>query len=199
MAGIGKAGGRAIAVQADVASLAEATRIFERAEEAFGGVDVLVNNAGMMDIKPLAELEEATFDRLMGVNVKGTFNMLHLAARRLRDGGRIINLSSSALITSLPGYGAYNASKAAVDAVTRVLAKELGPRRITVNAVAPGPVATELFFQGKTPELVERLTRLIPLGRLGEVEDIAPIVTFLASPESGWINGQVIRANGGMG
>ena len=196
---IATAGGRAVAVQADVAKLAGAELLFERAEKQFGGVDVVVNNAGVIDLKPLAEFAPEDFAEVLRVNLTGTFNMMHLAARRLRDGGRIINFSTSALITSLPGYAAYNASKAAVEAMTRVAAKELGPRRITVNAVAPGPVATELFFQGKPQELVDRLTRLIPLGRLGETKDIAPVVSFLAGPGGGWVSGQVLRANGGMG
>jgi 3-oxoacyl-[acyl-carrier protein] reductase len=196
---IATAGGRAVAVQADVAELAGAELLFERAEKQFGGVDVVVNNAGVIDLKPLAEFAPEDFAEVLRVNLTGTFNMMHLAARRLRDGGRIINFSTSALITSLPGYAAYNASKAAVEAMTRVAAKELGPRRITVNAVAPGPVATELFFQGKPQELVDRLTRLIPLGRLGETKDIAPVVSFLAGPGGGWVSGQVLRANGGMG
>lgn len=192
-------GGRAVAIQADVADLAGARRLFDATEGEFGGVDVVVNSAGVMRLKPVAEFGEADFDRVIGVNLKGTFNMLHLAAGRLRDEGRIINFSTSALATSLPGYAVYNASKAAVEAVTRVVAKELAPRRITVNAVAPGPVATEMFFQDKSQELVDRLIKLTPLGRLGEVEDIAPVVAFLVSPEAGWITGQVLRINGGLG
>jgi len=199
VAAIEKEGGRAIAVQADVANAIAAKNLFDQAEKAFGYVDVLVNNAGVMSNKLIAEMDEATFDRMMGINIKGTFNMLHLASKRLRDNGRIINLSTSALVTALPTYGVYNATKAAVEAMTRVLAKELGLRHITVNAVAPGPVATELFFEGKSKEFVDRLVKMIPLGRIGEVEDIAPIVAFLASSESGWINGQTLRANGGIG
>lgn len=199
VADIEKAQGRAIAIQANVGDALAAARLFDQTEKAFGGVDVLVNNAGVIALKPIADMQETEFDHLMEINVKGTFNMLHLASKRLRDNGRIINLSTSALITALPGYGIYNATKGAVEAMTRVLAKELGSRHITVNAVAPGPVATELFLEGKSQELIDRLVKIIPLGRIGEVEDIAPIVAFLASPESGWINGQTIRANGGIG
>lgn len=125
--------------------------------------------------------------------------MLRLASKRLRNDGRIINFSSSALIPSYPGYAIYNATKAAVEAMTRVLSKELASRRITVNAVAPGAVATELFFEGKSQELIDRMVKMIPLGRIGEVGDIAPIVAFLASHEAGWINGQTLRVNGGVG
>jgi len=199
VAEIEKAKGRAIAIHADVADPLEAAKLFDKTEKTFGPVDVIVNNAGLMALKTIGDIEEAQFDRLMAVNIKGTFNMLQLASKRLRDDGRIINLSTSALITALPGYAIYNASKAAVEAMTKVLAKELGPRRITVNSIAPGPVATELFLEGKPKELIDRLIKLIPLGRIGEVEDISPIVVFLASPDSGWINGQTIRANGGIG
>ena len=196
---IERSGGRAVAVQADVSDPVQAAGLFERAEAAFGGgVDVLVNNAGLLQVSPLAETDDAAFGRLVAVNITGAFNMMREAARRLREGARIVNLSSSALATSLPGYGAYNATKAAVEAMTRVLAKELGPKRITVNAVAPGPVATELFFDGKSPEQVARMAALSPLNRLGEADDIAPVVSFLAGPEGGWVNGQVVRANGGF-
>lgn len=196
---IEKAGGRAIAVLADVADPAQAAKIFDETEKVFGGVDVLVNNAGVIAIKPVADMEDASYDRLMNINVRGTFNMLRLASKRLRDKGRIINFSTSALVSNMAGYAIYNASKAAVEAMTRTLSKELAPRKITVNAVAPGAVATELFFQGKTHEFVDRLIRMIPLGRIGEVDDIAPIVAFLASPEAGWISGQILRVNGAVG
>jgi 3-oxoacyl-[acyl-carrier protein] reductase len=183
-----------------VSDPAQAASLFDRAEAAFGGgVDVLVNNAGLLQVSPVAATDDAAFGRLVAVNLTGAFNMMREAARRLREGGRIVNISSSALATSLPGYAAYNATKAAVEAMTRVLAKELGPRRITVNAVAPGPVATELFFDGKSPEQVTRMAALSPLNRLGEADDIAPVVAFLAGPEGGWVNGQVVRANGGLG
>jgi 3-oxoacyl-[acyl-carrier protein] reductase len=199
VAEIVKAGGKAIAVQADVSKSADCERLFDASEKNFGGVDVIVNNAGVMTIRPIGEMDDATFDHMMNINVKGTFNMMRLAAKHVRDGGRVINFSSSALILAFPGYAVYNATKAAVEAMTKVFAKELGTRKITVNAVAPGPVATELFFAGKSEELVKRLVANIPLGRLGEVEDIAPLVAFLASSEGGWVNAQTVRANGGVG
>ncbi len=196
---IEKTGGRAIAVLGNVADATAAANIFEQTEKAFGGVDVLVNNAGVIAIKTIADTDDATYDRIMNINVKGTFNMLRLASKRLRDNGRIINFSTSALVTNMAGYAIYNASKSAVEAMTRTLSKELAPRKITVNAVAPGAVATELFFQGKTHSFVDQLIRMIPLGRIGEVDDIAPIVAFLASHEAGWVSGQTLRVNGAVG
>jgi 3-oxoacyl-[acyl-carrier protein] reductase len=196
---IEKAGGRAIAVLGNVADPSAAANIFDQTEKAFGSVDVLVNTAGVIAIKPVADTDDATYDRIMDINVKGTFNMLRQASKRLKDNGRIINFSTSALVTNMAGYAIYNASKAAVEAMTRTLSKELAPRKITVNAVAPGAVATELFFQGKTHAFVDQLIRMIPLGRIGEVDDIAPIVAFLASPESGWVSGQILRVNGAVG
>lgn len=191
------AGARAIAVQADVADAAQAAALFEAAEQAFGPVGVLVNNAGVMQARTIAEHDDALFERTFAINVRGTFHMLREAARRLADGGRIVNLSTSALALKLPGYAIYNASKAAVEAMTPVFAKELRGRHITVNAVAPGPVATELFLNGKSEAQVQHFAKLPPLERLGEPEDIAGVIAFLAGPEAGWINGQVIRANGG--
>jgi len=196
---IQKGGGRAIAVQADVADPAGAQLLFDRAEKEFGGVDAVVNSAGVIGLKPVAELTADEFNRVIRVNVTGTFNMLHQAANRLRDGGSIVTFSTTALVMAFPGYAAYNASKAAVEAMTRVVAKELGPRGINVNAIAPGPVDTEMFFTDKSPELVERLIKMTPLGRLGKVGDIAPLVAFLVGPEAGWVTGQVLRANGGLG
>lgn len=194
-----QAGGRAFALQADVSKATDAEKLFAETEKKFGGVDVIVNNAGVMAIKPLADIDDDAFDRMMNINVKGSFNMMRLATKRLRDEGRIINFSTSAIVLSLPGYAVYNATKGAVEAMTKVMAKELGARRITVNAVAPGPVATELFFEGKSDEFVERLIKMIPMQRLAQVEDIAPVVAFLASPAARWISGQTLRANGGVG
>jgi 3-oxoacyl-[acyl-carrier protein] reductase len=192
------AGGHAVAVQADVADPAAVPRLFDSAESAFGGVDVLVNNAGIMKLARLAEVDDATFDQVVAINLKGVFNGLREAARRLRDGGRIVNFSSSVVGLFQPTYGLYAATKAAVEAMTHVLAKELGPRGITVNAVSPGPVGTELFLADKDAATVEHIKRMNPLGRLGEVEDIARVVSLLVGPDGGWINGQVVRANGGV-
>lgn len=191
------AGGRAIAVQADVADPAAVTALFDATEQAFGGVDVVVNNAGIMKLSPLAEVDDDTFNRHIAVNLAGVFHGLREGARRVRDGGRIISFSSSVIGTYPPGYGVYAGTKAAVEAMTRVLAKELGARGITVNAVAPGPVATELFLDGKPQSLVDAIVKDIPLGRIGEPEDISGVVSFLAGPDGGWVNGQVLRANGG--
>jgi 3-oxoacyl-[acyl-carrier protein] reductase len=194
------AGGAAIAAKGDVADPAAARGLFDAAIAAFGRVDVLVNNAGVMPphLPVVAETDEAIFDRLMAINLKGSFNMLREAATRLQSGGRIVNFSSSLVGTLLPGYAAYTGTKAAIEAITKVMAKEMRGRRITVNAVAPGPTATALFLNGKTPETVDRLAKASPLERLGTPEDIAAAVAFLVGPDGGWINGQVLRANGGM-
>ncbi len=197
VAGIEQAGGRALAVRADIADAQALTALFDRAEAEFGRVDVLVNNAGISKFSPLAEVSDEDFQRQIAVNLTGTFNGMREGAKRMRDGGRIINLSTSIIGHYSPGNGVYAATKAAVEAMTHILAKELGTRGITVNAVAPGPIATELLFKGRSEDLIQRLVNDIPLGRLGLPEDIARIVSFLASAESGWINGQIIRANGG--
>jgi len=195
---IAQAGGRAMTAQADVSDAAAVAQMFEAAERAFGGIDVLVNNAGVMRLAVLADTEDGAFDSQIAINLKGTFNTLREAARRLRDGGRIVNLSSSQAGILSPTYGIYAATKAAVEALTHVLAKELRGRNITVNAVAPGPTATRLFLDGKSKELVDHLAKLAPLERLGQPQDIAAAVAFLAGPDGGWINGQVLRANGGI-
>ena len=191
-------GGAAMAVQADVANAAAVKAMFDQATEAFGGVDVLVNNAGVMKLAPIAQSDDALFDQHIAINLRGTFNCLREAGQRLREGGRIINFSTSVVGLYQPGYGVYAATKAAVEAMTHIMAKEMRGRRITVNAVAPGPVNTELFRSGKTPELMEQIAKLAPLERLGEPEDIAAVVAFLASPDGAWVNGQVLRANGGV-
>ncbi|PAQ04103.1 SDR family oxidoreductase [Mesorhizobium mediterraneum] len=191
------AGGVAIAVQADVGDPKGVVRLFDAGEQAFGGLDVLVNNAGIMKLAPLAGMDDADFDRQIAVNLGGVFRGMREGARRLRDGGRIISLSSSVVGLYQPSYGVYAATKAGVEAMTHVLARELGTRGITVNVVAPGPVATELFLDGKSEALVETITKMIPLGRLGQPADIAGVVSFLAGPDGGWVNGQVLRANGG--
>jgi 3-oxoacyl-[acyl-carrier protein] reductase len=195
---IEQAGGRGFVAQGDVSDAKAVARMFDAAEATFGGVDVLVNNAGIMKLGPIAQSDDALFDQTIGVNLKGTFNTLREAARRLRAGGRIVNFSTSVLGLRLETYGVYAATKAAVEALTPILAKELRGRSITVNAIAPGPTATDLFLNGKSQELIERMAKMNPLERLGTPEDIAAAVAFLVGPDGGWINGQVLRANGGM-
>jgi 3-oxoacyl-[acyl-carrier protein] reductase len=192
------AGGEAIVAQADVADPAAVVAMFDAAEKAFGGIDVVVNCAGVMKLAKLADFDDKTFDQTVAINLKGTFNVCREGARRLHDGGRIINFSSSVIGVRLPTYGVYIATKAAVEGLTQVLAQEMRGRGISVNAVAPGPVATELFLDGKSPELIGQMAKMNPLERLGQPEDIARVVAFLAGPEGAWVNGQIIRANGGM-
>ena len=192
------AGAKAAAVAADVAGEDAVARLFDQAEEAFGGVDVVVNAAGVMSLAPLADFDLAVLDRMLRTNIRGTFVVDQQAARRVRAGGTIINFSSSVLGRVLPAYTGYAASKAAVEAMTFILAHELRGRDVTVNAVAPGPTATDLFLEGKDQELLDRLANAVPLERLGVPADIAPVVAFLASPEGHWINGQTIRVNGGI-
>ncbi|MCA8142572.1 SDR family oxidoreductase [Burkholderia multivorans] len=190
---IAAAGGEALAVQADVADASAVAALFDTATRAFGGIDVVVNSAGVMKLAPIAD-----FDETIAINLKGTFNVCREAAKRVRDGGRIVNLSTSVIGMRLPTYGVYVASKAAVESLTQVLAQEMRGRAIRVNAVAPGPVATELFLRGKGPEQIERLAKMNPLERIGQPDDIAGVVAFLAGPDGAWINGQILRANGGM-
>jgi 3-oxoacyl-[acyl-carrier protein] reductase len=191
-------GGRALTAKADVSDSNAVRGMFDAAEAAFGGVDVLVNNAGIMKLAKIADSDDALFDQHIAVNLKGTFNTLREAAKRLRDGGRIVNFSSSVLGIRLETYGVYSATKAAVEMLTAILSKELRGRSITVNAVAPGPTATDLFLNGKSPELIERMAKMNPLERLGAPQDIAATVSFLVAPDGAWINGQTLRANGGM-
>lgn len=191
-----QAGGRAIAVKADVADENAVSTLFDQAEAAFGGVDVVIHAAGIMPLAPLADLDLDVFDRVIRTNLRGTFVVDQQAARRVRNGGAIINISSSLTRLARPGYSAYAASKGGVEAITLILARELRGRDITVNAVAPGPTATALFYDGKPQELIDRIAAEPPLERLGQPEDIAEIVHFLAGPAR-WINGQVIYANGG--
>ncbi|MDQ2186245.1 SDR family oxidoreductase [Alcaligenaceae bacterium A4P071] len=198
VAEIASAGGHAVAIKADVSDPSAVRAMFDRIEAEFGGLDVLVNNAGIMTLSNISDTDDAVFDRQIAVNFKGTFNTLREAAKRLHDGGRIVNFSSSVVGMLQPGYGVYAATKAAVEAMTSVLTKELRGRGITVNAVAPGPTATDLFMNGKSPELVDRLANMAPLERLGEPEDIAAVVATLAGPDGAWINGQTLRANGGI-
>ncbi len=197
VASIEQAGGCALAVRADVASTDDVKRMFDTIEAKLGRVDVLVNNAGILPYVTIAETSDEVFARTFAINVQGTFNTMRESATRLNDGGRIINFSTSVLHMAPPTYGVYVGTKAAVEAMTRVFAKELRGRRITCNAVAPGPVATELFLNGKTAEQIEHFAKMPPLERLGQPEDIAGVVAFLAGPDGGWVNGQVLRANGG--
>jgi 3-oxoacyl-[acyl-carrier protein] reductase len=191
-------GGRALTAKADVSDANAVRGMFDAAEAAFGGVDVLINNAGIMKLGKIADSDDAAFDQQIAVNLKGSFNTMREAARRLRDGGRIVNFSSSVVGIKMETYGVYSATKSAVETMTAILSKELRGRRIAVNAVAPGPVATDLFLNGKTPELIDRMAKMNPMERLGTPGDIASTVSFLVGPEGGWINGQVLRANGGM-
>jgi 3-oxoacyl-[acyl-carrier protein] reductase len=196
--GIGAAGGRALPVKADVSDAAAVRRMFESAETTFGGVDVLVNNAGIMRLANVVDATDEAFDQHIAINLKGVFNCLREAAKRLRAGGRIINFSSSVVGLYQPSYAIYAATKAGVEAMTHVLSKELRGRNITVNAIAPGPTATDLFLKGKPKDLIDQFAKLTPLERLGLPRDIANAVAFLAGPDGGWINGQVLRANGGI-
>lgn len=191
-------GGRAIAVQADVADEQAVAALFDRTEQEFGGVDVVINAAGIMNNPtPLVETTLDEFDRIVRTNVRGTYVVAQQAARRVRRGGAIINFSSSVTRLQQPGYTAYGASKGAVESMTLILARELRGRDITVNAVAPGPTATALFLDGKPREVIDRLAAAPPLERLGEPDDIAEVVAFLAGPAR-WVNGQVLYANGGI-
>ena len=197
VAGIVSNGGSAVALQADVSRLKDIQRLFEHTLAHFERLDIVVNNAGIRISKDVTDIVEEEFDRLFAINVKVTFFSCQLAARRMSDNGRIINISSAVTRMMLPGYAIYSASKGAVDQITRVLAKELGERRITVNAVAPGPVDTELLRDGKTEEQLQLMAQMAALGRIGNVKDIADTVAFLASDDARWITGQTIHVNGG--
>ena len=193
-----QAGHRALAFKADVADSVAVRELFAQVEAQLGRVDVLINNAGMLKVLPLAEHSDELFEQTFAINTRGTFNTLREAAKRLNEGGRIVNFSSSTVGLNLPGYAVYIASKAAVESLTQVFAKELRGRGITVNAVAPGPVATELFLHGKSAEQIQAFAKMPPLERLGQPQDIASIIAFLVSPAAGWVNGQILRANGGL-
>lgn len=195
---IRRLGGEAIAVQGNVADANAVKDLFDTTERAFGGVDVLVNNAAIMKLGAIAESDDSLFDTQVAVNLKGSFNTLREAARRMRDGGRIINFSTSVVGLYHPNYAIYAATKAGVEAMTRVMAKEMRGRNICVNAIAPGPTATDMFLEGKTQERVDQLAMLTPLERLGQPQDIAAAVAFLVGPDGAWVNGQILRANGGI-
>ena len=197
VAGIEAKGGSAFAMRADVADEQAVTALFDATEQKFGRVDVVVNSAGIMILGPLADFDLDSFDRTVRTNLRGTYVVDQLAAKRVRDGGAILNFSTSVVKTLLPNYSAYVATKAAVEALGLILARELTGRDITVNTIAPGPTATDMFLNGKDDALVERLANTNPMHRLGTPEDIAEVVSFLAGPAR-WVNGQVIYANGGM-
>ncbi|MEU4163094.1 SDR family oxidoreductase [Actinoplanes sp. NPDC026670] len=190
------AGGRASAFGGDVADPEAMAGLFQHATDTFGGVDVIAHTAGIMPLAPIAEMDLDTFDRIQRTNVRGTFVISQLAARQVRAGGAIINFSTSVTRLQMPTYGAYAASKGAVEAMTLILARELRGRDITANTVAPGPTATPLFFEGKSEQVVEHIASLNPMQRLGTPEDIAEVTAFLAGPGR-WVNGQVLYANGG--
>ena len=192
------AGGKAITVQADVSQEADVQRLFAKTKEAFGSVDVVVHNAGIMPLSPLAKADVAMFDKVIATNLRSTFLIFSQVAQHVADGGRVIAFSSSVVAKAFPTYGAYIASMCGTEGLVHVLANELAGRQITGNAVAPGPVNTELFTKGKSPEQIEEAKKSNPMGRLGEPEDIARIVSFLAGPDGGWLNSQVLRANGGF-
>src|SRR6266481_5797589 len=198
VAEIKAAGGQAFAVQADIANIAKVESLFKQTQDTYGRIDVVVNNAGIMPLSPIAKGDIASFDRVIATNLRGAFLVLGQAARHISEGGRIIAFSSSVLAKAFPTYGPYIASKAGVEGLVHVLANELRGRNITVNAVAPGPVATELFLKGKTEAQINEFKKMPPLERLGRSEDIAGVVSFLAGPDGGWVNSQVVRANGGF-
>jgi 3-oxoacyl-[acyl-carrier protein] reductase len=191
-------GGDAIAVQADVSKPEDVKYLFDQSIAHYGKIDVLINNAGIMITKTIQETTDEDFDRHFSINVKGVFNTLREAATKLADNGSIINFSTSVNRLMLPGYGTYVATKSAVEQLTRVFSKEIGHRGINVNSVSPGPTATALFLNGKSQETIDRLASLNPFGRIGETDDIANVVVFLASDEAKWINAQNIGVNGGM-
>lgn len=194
---IEKIGRRAIAVKADVSQTSEVKHLFKKTIEAFGGYDVLVNNAGIILYKLHAQVTDEEFDRIMAINVRGTFMAMREAAQTMRNNGRIINFSSSTTNMLLPTYGAYVATKGAVEQMSRSMAKEVGAKGITVNVVSPGPTETELFLDGKSPEMLQRFEQMSAFNRLGKPKDIAEVVNFLASDAAAWITAQNIRVNGG--
>jgi 3-oxoacyl-[acyl-carrier protein] reductase len=198
VAAIKSTGGRAISLKADVSNTADVERLFEETLKAFGSIDVVVNNSGIMPLSPIGKEDLEVFDKVISTNLRGTFVVLAQAAQHVASGGRIIAFSSSVLAKSFPAYGPYIASKAGVEGLVHVLANELRGRNITVNAVAPGPIGTELFLNGKTEEQIAEFSRMAPLERLGQPDDIANVVSFLAGPDGGWVNSQVVRANGGF-
>jgi 3-oxoacyl-[acyl-carrier protein] reductase len=191
-------GGNAVPIQADVSSPPDVERLFNETSAKFGSIDVVVHNSGIMPLAPIGKNDFDLFDKVISTNLRGAFLVLAQAAQHIASGGRIIAFSSSVLAKNFPSYGPYIASKAGVEGLVHVLANELRGRNVSVNVVAPGPVATELFLKGKSEEQIAELTKMPPLERLGTPEDIANVVSFLVGANGGWINGQVLRANGGF-
>jgi 3-oxoacyl-[acyl-carrier protein] reductase len=192
------AGGNAIAVKADIANEADVEQLFKTTLDTFGGIDVVVHTAGIMPIGNIADGNLEIFDKVIATNLRGSFIVMSQAAKHVRKGGRILAFSSSVLAKSFPGYGSYCASKGGVEGLVHVLANEMRGRNITVNAVAPGPTATELFLKGKSQQLIDELAKMAPIERLGTPEDVCNVVSFLAGPDGGWVNAQVVRVNGGF-
>lgn len=195
---IEQAGGVGVAIQADIRRVEDIERLLEETVARYDRIDILVNNAGMMTLKPLAEVSEAEFDAQFELNVKGTFFACRQAARTMKDGGVIVNFSSSTTAMMVPGYSTYVATKGAVEQLSHVLAKELGPRGIRVNVISPGPTETPLFTEGKTEEAITQMARMHALGRIARPADIADAVAMLVGPDARWITGQNIRVNGGL-
>lgn len=191
-------GGTASAFKANISQSNEVTQLFDYAIQTYGRVDVLINNAGILRLNKIEQLDDESIDQILAINIKGPVYTMREAAKRMAHGGKIINLSSSVVGLKLEGYGIYAASKAAIESLTAILAKELRGKNITVNAIAPGPTATELFLEGKSDELIAQLSKAAPLERLGTVEDIAAVLDFAVSDASNWVNAQVLRVNGGI-
>ncbi|MED3729287.1 SDR family oxidoreductase [Priestia filamentosa] len=191
-------GGEAIAIQADISYIGNIERLFSETISAFGKVDILINNAGIMINKPLSEVTEADYDKQFSVNVKGTFFACQQAMKYMEEEGHIVNISTSVNGQMFPTYSVYSGTKGAIEQFTRQLAKEFGQKKITINAVAPGPVDTELFSVGKTKQQIEGMKKMNAFGRLGEPEDISNVIEFLVSEKSQWVTGQTLRVNGGF-
>lgn len=191
-------GGTATAFKANISHSDEVTQLFDYAIQTYGRLDVLMNNAGIMRLNKIEDVDDETIDQLLAINLKGPLYTMREAAKRLAHGGKIINLSSSVVGMKLETYGVYTASKAAIESLTAILAKELRGKNITVNAIAPGPTATALFLEGKSDELIARLIQAAPLERLGTVEDIAAVLDFAVNEGSNWVNAQILRVNGGV-